>query len=122
MPAPWENIIWARRAAVKNLLYLSIGSGFSAGLIAEGKLITGKKQPGRAVRVLFDGPATAWSSPPRGPQDCAEEVLSGYGFLAVTRRLLAEGKLPSRLVDSPRSFHPGHSGRRPGGRTRWPRR
>ncbi len=84
----------------QNLLYLSIGSGLSAGLIASGQLITGERNlAGQCGYYSLWRESKALTA--NGPQDTAEEILSGYGLLALTRRLLAEGRLATRLTDSP---------------------
>jgi glucokinase len=84
----------------KDLIYLSIGSGISAGMIAGGRLITGSQNlAGQCGYYSLYRHTKEFSV--NGPQDTAEEVLSGYGFLALARRLLAEGNLSSCLIDKP---------------------
>jgi glucokinase len=83
----------------QDLLYLSIGSGFSAGMIAAGRLITGARNLAGQCGYYSLGRNVA---APTGlqPDDTAEEVLSGYGLLAQTRRLLMEGGYLTHLTES----------------------
>jgi glucokinase len=85
----------------QDMVYLSIGSGISAGLIAGGKLITGTRNLAGQC-----GYYSLWQDSKdfgaNGPQDTAEEILSGYGLLALTRRLLAEGRLATYITDTPK--------------------
>lgn len=82
--------------ACRDFVYLSIGSGFSAGLIAGGKLIVGSRN--LAGQCGDYSLSRAIGEPgPRGPEDNAEAILSGNGFLAQAHRMIEEGRIPTRL-------------------------
>lgn len=85
----------------RNFVYFSIGSGFSAGLYLGGRLITGAaNKAGQCGYYSLD------SFPPlpgirHGPHGIAEEIVSGYGILDLTRHRLSEKRLQTALFDSP---------------------
>jgi len=80
----------------RDFVYLSIGSGFSAGLVAEGRLIKGARNLAGQCGCYSLSRSIGEPSP-RGPDGNAEDILSGYGFLAQAHRFLEEGNYATRL-------------------------
>jgi len=81
----------------RDFVYLSIGSGFSAGLMAEGRLIRGARNLAGQCGC-YSLSRTIGEPGPRGPDGNAEDILSGYGFLEQARRFMAEGRHATRLT------------------------
>lgn len=83
---------------VADFVYLGIGSGLGAGLVANSQLIRG------AHGIAAD--LGHYSLDPEGLpcacglRGCAETLLSGPGLVRCVRRRLSAGNVPSRLVDS----------------------
>jgi glucokinase len=78
-----------------DFVYLGVGSGLGAGIIANGQLITGGDWYAADVGHLSidpDGPACLC-----GGHGCAELSASGPGLVRVTKRLLANHSIKSLL-------------------------
>jgi glucokinase len=72
---------------LRDFVYLGVGSGLGAGLISDGRLITGSDWYAADVGHLSvdpDGPVCVC-----GGRGCAETVASGPGLVHVTRQMLA---------------------------------
>ena len=79
----------------QDFVYLSLGSGLGAGVLAGGTLITGANWNAAELGHLSldpDGLPCAC-----GNHGCAETIISGPGLLALARRYLAEARYPTRL-------------------------
>jgi glucokinase len=82
-----------------DFVYLGIGSGLGAGLVANGQLIRGAQGIAADLgHYSLDPEGLPCACGLRG---CAETLLSGPGLLRCVRRRLSAGDNPSRLVDSP---------------------
>jgi glucokinase len=81
-----------------DLLYFSIGSGFSSGLILGGKLITGyKNMAGQCGFYSINGCNEA----PNEKPNYVEETISGYGMVNLARKLIeTEGYSSARFLTS----------------------
>ena len=80
---------------VRDLVMLTIGTGFGAGVITGGHLVTGAYANASDlghISITGDGRQCAC-----GAKGCVETVLSGSGLLAVTKDL--RGKHPTTLSD-----------------------
>ena len=78
-----------------DFVYVSIGSGLGAGVLAGGTLITGANWNAAELgHVTLDPGGLACACGRRG---CAETVVSGPGLLALAQRYLAEARHPTRL-------------------------
>ncbi len=88
---------------VRDLVYLSIGSGFGAGAIVDGQILTGATQGalelGHLALSFLDGVCAC------GRRGCIETILSGNGVLAATLKKLEQTDQPSSLR-SLASLHP----------------
>ena len=82
---------------VRDFVYLGIGSGLGAGLISDGRLISGSDWYAADVGHLSVDPQGAVCV--CGGRGCAETVASGPGLVRVTRQLLANSAVHSLLSD-----------------------
>jgi glucokinase len=76
----------------KDMLYFSIGSGFSSGLISGGRLVTGYKNMGGQCGFYS---INGLQDPPAGRHIYGEEILSGYGIRNLARNYLDENRYPA---------------------------
>jgi glucokinase len=87
---------FAHREPIKNLAYLSIGTGIAAGVIIEGKLYKGSNGMAGEIGHLMiepDGPRCNC-----GSYGCLEAMAAGPAYVAQAERLLQSGQ-PSLLRD-----------------------
>lgn len=83
---------------VADFVYLGLGSGLGAGLVADGQLIRGSQGIAADLgHYSLDPNGLPCACGLRG---CAETLLSGPGLVRCVRRRLSAGNVPSRLVDS----------------------
>lgn len=85
-----------KRESIKNLAYLSIGTGIAAGVIIDGKLYQGSNGMAGEIGHLMIEP-----NGPRcncGAYGCLEIMAAGPGYVAQAKRLLQTGQ-PSILRD-----------------------
>jgi glucokinase len=84
---------------VADFVYLGIGSGLGAGLVANGQLIRGAQGIAADLgHYSLDPEGLPCACGLRG---CAETLLSGPGLVHCVRRRLSAGNIPSLLVDAP---------------------
>lgn len=86
-----------------DLVLLTIGTGFGAGFIAGGRLISGAHWAASDLGHLSLDPTGRPC--PCGAKGCIETTLSGSGLLAVARELHAGGRYPTHLGD-PAGWNP----------------
>jgi glucokinase len=80
---------------LRDFVYLGIGSGLGAGIISDGRLITGSDWYAADVGHLSVDPAGPLCV--CGGHGCAETVASGPGLVRVTQRMLAKSPTNSLL-------------------------
>ncbi len=83
---------------VADFVYLGIGSGLGAGLVADGHLIRGVQGIAADLGHYSLNPEGLPCA--CGLRGCVETLLSGPGLVRYVRRQLTVGNIPSRLVDS----------------------
>jgi glucokinase len=79
----------------QDFVYLSVGSGLGAGVICQGKLVTGVT--GKAAEMGHFSLDVEGLPCACGLRGCAETIVSGHGLLRLVRDSLERGELPSRL-------------------------
>jgi glucokinase len=94
--------IFGTQGRVRDLVYLSIGSGFGAGAIVNGQLLAGATRGalelGHLTLSFLDNPCAC------GRFGCVETILSGNGVLSTVLKRLQQSDQPSFL----RQFSPLH--------------
>lgn len=81
-----------------DFVYLTIGSGLGAGVIANGRLIDGANYSASELGHWSLEPISGYTCT-CGLKGCAETVVSGRGLMAVTRDLMSSQKYRSGLKD-----------------------
>lgn len=83
---------------ITDFVYLSLGSGLGAGVLANNALITGAHSNASELGHLSLDPHGLLCN--CGQHGCAETIVSGPGLLRLTRRYLNEGRFQTELAEA----------------------
>ncbi len=94
----WGEYFFGAARGCDDFVYLTIGSGLGAGVIANGQLISGAQHSASELGHLSLDPINGRLCA-CGLRGCAETVVSGPGLIAVAREYLTAQKYRSGLRD-----------------------